>query len=266
MFNSHTFHSPDKTIELFEIEIEENETKLNVAKQRRQALLDGTGKPRSFSRTAPGQRETVDAAVLEIGGYITNIELTLRRLNVQLAHLKKKGDSKTEASSDTHKALSGYKTLQSMKVFTRFENTALVIAEESQYLIMLVWLQFAQGEKYREIMKAAIQAIKQQNANKLLIDARKHKVLEQKDAIWTKTYFAPDAYHAGLQYLAIVLHDSYILQTSANLLDEQIRNEASSRQSDIFTMQPFTSFETALSWILGQEDRPQNSRTSEPSK
>lgn len=68
-------------------EIADFQAKLESAKQRRQSLLDGVAKPRSFSRTEHGKRETVEMAVLEIGGYIARIELILKQLQAKYACL-----------------------------------------------------------------------------------------------------------------------------------------------------------------------------------
>jgi hypothetical protein len=241
--------SPDKAIEQVATEIADTEAKLRAAHQRRQALLEGTGQPRSVSRTNPGQRETVDMALLEIGGYIANSELTLKRLYTKLTLLKKERTPQRTWPAASHFPLLDQHTFQSCEVVPEFEQVAFLKVNERQRFILLIWQQFVQDEQHQAVMKAAIQALRRYHANKLLIDARHHQGMGQKDALWTKVSFAPEAYQAGLRYLALVLPDSAILRASVDLLDEQIRSE----QSEIYTALSFVSIETALSWLLSQE-------------
>jgi hypothetical protein len=78
------------TLEQIKEEITDYEAKLESAKQRRTALLEGSGQPRSFSRSERGSRETLEMAILEIGGYIAKIELKLRQAYALQAQLQSK--------------------------------------------------------------------------------------------------------------------------------------------------------------------------------
>jgi hypothetical protein len=248
MFTSQV--SPEEAIHQCETEIVENETKLRSAQQRRQSLLDGTAQPRPFSRKNPGQRETTEMAILEIDGYIANIELTLKQLHAQLAQMKK-----TDAASsfDIRKPFLDHTVFQSMEVIAEFADDAVIIANEHHHVITLVWQKFVQDEPYQDIMRTVLQAIQQQHASKLLIDARQYEILGQIDASWTKTCFSTEAYNAGLRYLALVLHDSDTIHTSVQMLDEQIHQEVPLHQPDSFFTLSFISLETALSWLLSRE-------------
>lgn len=113
--------------------------------------------------------------------------------------------------------------------------------------VCLEWNGFTQGRYFREACNAALQLLKEKQANKMLADNRRGKIVSLEDQRWLTDEWFTEAYNAGYRTSAVV--------ESENLFNEvTVKNIVNQMEGGKFTAQYFQNIDKAKQWLKDFKD------------
>jgi stage II sporulation SpoAA-like protein len=92
--------------------------------------------------------------------------------------------------------------------------------ESGDQWVSVEWKAWADATEYRAAHEAILGAIRKHRASRLLIDARKARVISDADQQWLKADWIPRAVAAGRRWTAIVMPTSALMKTIVESIDE----------------------------------------------
>jgi hypothetical protein len=114
--------------------------------------------------------------------------------------------------------------------------------DEQAEAVVVEWQGDVGGDTYREWMERILDAITDNDAAKLLSDARKQGLMAEADQVWTVEDWEPRAIDAGLEYAAVVYPDDRSAKTT---VDMSARRSPHADLERVFTH----DFDEARNWL-----------------
>jgi len=108
------------------------------------------------------------------------------------------------------------------------------------------WLRYAEGDEYRDGLKAGVDLIAQKGSSRWLADTRNLGPITQEDQNWTTEYLIPKVVKAGMRSTAIVIPRRVIAKMGLNKILSKVGDNE-------FATSHFDKLEDARKWLGSQK-------------